>query len=205
MTAAGSAAQPAAPRPARRSAAPWSRWVLNDDARQLIAVAVTIAVLLIAGLVTKALAESQTRTARGGAATASIPGDWLFLPGAGDVAFSAADPRVAGLRYVVSVVTLPADQTADEAISLRTAARARLLAAYEDIARAPITIGGRSGTAVTYGFAAPRSGAAPRAIEARDVYLPSGDKLLVVTLESPVDGFDGSVAAFERFVSTVRI
>lgn len=178
-------------------------WPLDDDGRQLVAVLLVIAVGLAAGFVTKTIAESQTRAIRAGSVSAAIPQGWIYQPGAGDVVFSATDPRVPGQRYVVSLLKNAAGQALGPLIDARTSARAQLLPAFQQVSRSSTTVAGRSGEAVTYGYAVVRTDHAPRSMQARDVYLPGPGGILVITLESPADLFDDALGPFGRFAASV--
>ena len=192
-------------RTARRTASvPASRAGSRDDARQLIAVVILLAVALAAGLLLKSISESQTRTVTAGGVTAAVPGDWIYQPGAGDVAFVANDPRIAGHRYVVSHVDA-AGRTLRDVVGTHAGAKSQLFAAYQPIAREQVTIGGRTGESVTYAFVVERAGQVPQVIQARDVYLEGGDRILVISTEAPADRFADSTGAFDAFVQSVRV
>lgn len=187
------------------STSPWRglSWSsLRDDSRQFVAVLVVLAVALVLALALKAMVEGQTRVVRGGGISASVPSDWIYQPGAGDTAFIVNDPRQPGHRYVVSSIAAGTGGLA-AAVDTFAAAKSQILTAYQGISRSPITIGNRTGEAVTYAYIIERDGRVPQVIQARDVYLAAGDRILVVSTEGAPEGFDASLPAFEQFVRSV--
>jgi hypothetical protein len=193
-------AAPAAPS-APRSALPAR---LTDDGRQFIAVLVVLAIALVLGFAVKTLVESQTRAVTGGGLRASIPADWVYQPGGGDVAFVANDPRIPGRRYIVTQIGGFAGGLR-EAVDVYSAGKAQLHEAYQSLGGAPVTIGGRSGQAVDYAFVLDREGRVPQSIQARDVFFQDGDRVLVISLEAPANRFEESLPAFEAFVRSVGV
>jgi len=188
---------PAAAQPVRFGFADFA-----DDARQLIAVVLLITIALIAGFVVKSVAENQTRTVRAGTVSAAIPQDWLYQPGAGDLLFTASDPRHPGQRYSVSRVT-PGSGGLSETIDQRIGAKSALLEGYQQLSRTANTIGGRSGEAVTYAYVVNRTGQLPQVVQAHDLYVNVGNQVLVISLESRAADFDAALQGFERFVRSV--
>ena len=178
----------------------WSS--LRDDTRQFIAVLVVLAVALVLALALKGVVESQTRVVRGGGISASVPADWVYQPGAGDLAFVVNDPREPGHRYVVSRIAA-GERGLAAAVDTFAGAKGQLLTAYQGISRTPTTIGNRSGEAVTYAYVIERDGRIPQVIQARDVYLADGDRILVISNEGSADGFEAGLPAFEQFVRSV--
>jgi hypothetical protein len=173
-----------------------------DDARQLIAVVLLIAVALIAGYLVKTVAESQTRSVRAGDVSAAIPSDWLYQPGAGDLLFTATDPRHPGQRYTVSRVT-PGSGGLRETIEQRIGAKSALLEGYQQLSREANTIGGKTGEAVTYAYVVGRDGQLPQVVQARDLYVNVGNQVLAISLEARAADFEAALGGFERFVSSV--
>lgn len=173
-----------------------------DDARQLIAVVLLITIALIAGFVVKSVAENQTRTIRSGTVSAAIPQDWLYQPGAGDLLFTATDPRHPGQRYSLSRVT-PGSGGLNETIDQRIGAKSALLEGYQQLGRGANTIGGRTGEAVTYAYVVNRTGQLPQVIQAQDLYVNVGNQVLVIALETRAADFDAAQPGFERFVRSV--
>ena len=174
----------------------------EDDTRQLIAVVILVAIALVAGFAVKTVAENQTRTIRAGTVSAAIPQDWLYQPGAGDLLFTALDPRHPGQRYSLSRVT-PGSGGLNETIDQRIGAKSALLEGYQQLERGANTIGGRTGEAVTYAYVVNKSGQLPQVIQARDLYVNVGNQVLVIALEARTADFDAAQAGFERFVRSV--
>lgn len=189
--------------PVRRTAPPaWSFASLRDDTRQFIVVVALIALALLAGLLLKGFTEGQTRIVRAGGVSAAVPADWVYQPGAGDLLFVVNDPRQPGHRYLVTrIADSPRGLTA--AVDTHAGAKSQLLPAYQSISREPVKIGDRTGEAVTFAYVLEREGQIPRVIQARDLYLQSGEQILVISNEGSPDGFAGGLAAFEQFVRSV--
>ena len=199
MTAASTPA-PAGRGSARRMGG--SQWQLDDDGRQLAAVLLLVVLALAAGFWVKAVAENQTRPVTSGGVSAAIPQAWISQPGAGDLRFSARDPRHPGLQYSVSLIS--ASDLA-RTVDAQIRARSSLLSEFQQLSRTPVSIGGRDGQAVTYAYVTVRAGRAPVVSQGRDVYLPANGGILVISLQSPIDSFDDSVAAFQRFAESVKV
>jgi len=187
----------------RRTTPPaWSWASLRDDSRQFIAVLILLVVALLAGLLLKGFTEGQTRIVRGGGISAAVPADWVYQPGAGDLLFVVNDPRQPGHRYLVTrIADAPRGLTA--AVDTHSGAKSQLLPAYQSISREAVKIGDRTGEAVTFAYVLERNGQIPRVIQARDLYLQSGEQILVVSNEGSPDGFDAGLPAFEQFVRSV--
>jgi hypothetical protein len=189
-------AAPAAQRPGTRR--------LSDDGRQFIAVLVVLAIALVLGFALKTFVEGQTRSVSGGGLRASIPADWVYQPGGGDVAFVANDPRIPGHRYLVTQIA-GAPGGLREVVDRYSGAKSQLHQAYQSLGGEAVTIGGRSGEAVDYAFVLDRTGRVPQAIQARDVFFENGNQVLVISLEAPSDRFEESLPAFEAFVRSVGV
>ena len=190
---------PARPAPARMSTAGWR---LSDDGRQLGGVLLLIIVALGAGFLVKQTAEHQTRVVTAGNVSAAIPQSWIYQPGAGDLRFSARDPRHPGLRYSVSLVSGSTDLA--RTVDAQVRARSALLNEFQLLSRAPVAAGERSGQAVTYAYVTVRPGRAPAVNQGRDMYLPATGGILVISLDSPVGTFDDALAGFEQFAGSVQ-
>lgn len=182
----------------------WSWASLRDDSRQFIVVLVVLAIAMIAALALKGVSESQTRIVRGGGVSGAVPADWVYQPGAGDLLFIASDPRIPGHRYLVSR-TQANGRDLRAVVDTYTGAKAQLQTAYQAIGREQVTIGNRSGEAVTYAFVIEREGQAPWVIQARDVFFMDGDRILVISTEAPADRFAASIGAFDAFVRSVGV
>ena len=78
-------------------------------------------------------------------------------------------------------------------------ARSSLLAEFQQLSRSDVSVGGRTGQAVTYAYVTARSGRPPVVYEARDLYIPTDSGVLVISLQSPMETFDDAVPAFEQF------
>jgi hypothetical protein len=174
----------------------------EDDIRQLIAVVLLVAIALVAGFAVKTVAENQTRTVRAGSVSASIPQDWLYQPGAGDLLFTATDPRHPGQRYSISRVT-PGSGGLSETIDQRIGAKSALLEGYQQLSRTANTIGDRAGEAVSYAYVVSREGQLPQVVQANDLYVNVGNQVLVISLEARAADFDAAQPGFERFVRSV--
>jgi hypothetical protein len=179
----------------------WGR--MSDDGRQFIAVLVLLAIAIVLGLLVKSFVEGQTRSVTGGGLRAAIPADWVYQPGGGDVAFVANDPRIPGHRYLVTQLDA-APGGLLEAVDRYSGAKSQLHTAYQTLGSEEATIGGRTGTAVTYAFVLDRQGRVPQAIQAQDVFFQEDDHVLVISMEGPADRFDESLPAFESFVASVE-
>ena len=154
-----------------------------------------------AGFDPSPIAENQTRTVSGGNVTAAIPQAWIYQPGAGDLRFTARDPRHAGLSYSASLVGAG---DLGRIVDTQIRARSSLLAEFQQLSRSDVSVGGRTGQAVTYAYVTARSGRPPVVYEARDLYIPTDSGVLVISLQSPMETFDDAVPAFEQFASSVR-
>lgn len=187
----------------RRTEPPaWSWASLRDDSRQFIVVLIVLAVALLAGLLLKGFTEGQTRVVRGGGVSAAVPADWVYQPGAGDLLFVVNDPRQPGHRYLVTrVADAPRGLTA--VVDTHAGAKSQLLPGYQSISREAVRIGERTGEAVTFAYVLQRDGQIPRVIQARDLYLQSGEQILVVSNEGSPDRFEAGLAAFEQFARSV--
>lgn len=177
---------------------------LSDDTRQFIAVLAVLVVAMIVAVAVKTFAENQTRSVSAGGVSASIPADWVYQPGGGDLLFVAHDPRIQGHRYLVSR-TAAGGRGLREAVDMYSSAKAQLLSAYQPISREQVTIGSRTGEAVTYAFVVEREGKVPQVIQARDVYFEDGDKVLVISTEGPAAQFEDSLGDFDAFVRSVGV
>ena len=56
---------------------------------------------------------------------------------------------------------------------------------------------------MTFAYVLERTGQIPRVIQARDLYLQSGEQILVISNEGSPDGFEAGLPAFEQFVRSV--
>lgn len=180
-----------------------SRFTLDDDARQLIAVVAVLAVALLAAIGLRLYVEGQTRTVTSGGVTASIPQAWIYQPAAGNVLFTAVDPRNPGQRYSVSRLTPTGAVGLAQTVDQRVGAESQLLNDFQVLSREPVTVGSRTGESVTYTYVSTQPGQVPQAIEGRDLYLPGTSGVLVINVESPARTFDRAGPAFDRFAASV--
>ena len=107
----------------------------------------------------------------------------MYPPRAGDLLFTATDPRHPGQRYSISRVT-PGSGGLNETIDQRIGAKSALLEGYQQLGRGANTIGDRTGEAVTYAYVVTRTGQLPQVIQAQDLYVNVGNQVLVIALEA---------------------
>lgn len=189
--------------PTRRSVSfDWRReW--TDDARQLLAVLLTVLIVVTIGYGIKVLATSSTRTVTAGNVSAQIPTNWVFQPGAQDLLFTAVDPRNPGQRYSVSrssVAGTDLNSVADATI----AGKSQFLGEFTVLDRGTMSVNGKDAPSVTYAYVTTRNGNLPQVIQGRDVFLTGTGGVLIVSLESPARSFDNAISTFERFAASVK-
>ena len=93
-----------------------------------------------------------------------------------------------------------ATQVADR----RVAARAGLLTAFSVLERAEAQLDGETVESVTFTWAAQTEGLPVVSMQGRDLVTGDPGAVLVATLESPSDGFDEALDAFEPFVASIE-
>lgn len=181
-----------------------TRWSLDDDTRQLIAVVVMAAVALAAGAVLSLWATGQSRTVEEQGVSAVISSDWIAQQGVGDVILIAYDPQDPSLRYSVSRARASAGAAPGQVADMRITARSGVLPAFSVLDRGTTSVGGQPAEQVTFTYAGERDGRPVLSMEGRDLVLTSGTTPLVITLESPSDTFDSALPDFERFAASVK-
>ncbi|MDQ2965239.1 MAG: serine protease, partial [Chloroflexota bacterium] len=177
----------------------------RPDARaewqSFLVVVATAIVAVAAGLALLAATDHPSRRVDRDGVGADLPAGWILTEPAGDLLFSAFDPLEPDRRYTVAAVPGAGGSPEDAALS-RVAQRRPLLPGFEILENGPSSIGDVATYRVRYTFAAGLAGAS-ELVEVREDYLADGDRVLVVGLEAPREGFPADEAAFEGFARQI--
>jgi S1-C subfamily serine protease len=177
----------------------------RTDARaewqSFLAVVATAIVAVAAGLALLAATDNPSRRVERGGVVADLPAGWILTEPAGDLLFSAYDPLRPDHRYTVAAV--PATGGTPEGVArTRLSERQPLLKGFAILEDGPATIGDVPSHRLRYTFASGLGGTS-ELVEVREDYVADGDRVLVVGLEAPRDGFAANEAAFDRFARQV--
>ena len=171
--------------------------------QSFLAVVATAIIAVAAGLAAlTATDHPSVRVDRDGVA-ADLPAGWIVTEPAGDLLFSAFDPLEPDRRYTVAAVPAVGG-TPEDAARSRLAQRRSLLTGFEVLENGPASIGDVATHRLRYTFAAGLAGSS-ELVEVREDYVADGERVLVVGLEAPRDGFADEEAAFDRFARQVVV
>lgn len=166
----------------------------------LAVVGVTI-VAVVAGFAFLTATDQQGRRVEQGGVSADVPSGWIVTEPVGDLLFSAYDPLEPDRRYTVAAVPA-AGGTPEDVARSRVSDRRPLLTGFAILEDGPAAIGDVPTHRLRFTFA-PGLGGPGALIEAREDYVADGDRVLVVGLEAPRDGFADAQVAFEAFARQV--
>lgn len=166
-----------------------------------LAVLATTIVAVAAGLALLAATDHPSLRVDRDGVSADLPAGWILNDPAGDLLFSAYDPLEPDRRYTVAAVPASGGTPEDVALA-RLTERRPLLPGFEILENEPAAIGDVATHRLRYTFAAGLAGSS-ELVEVREDYLADGDRVLVVGLEAPRDGFAVDEGTFERFARQV--
>ena len=169
--------------------------------RSFLAVLATAIVAVAAGLAMLAGTDHPSLRVERDGVSADLPAGWILNDSAGDLLFSAYDPLDPDRRYTVAAVPASGGTPEDAALA-RLTERRPLLPGFEILENAPAAIGDVATHRLRYTFAAGAAGSS-ELVEVREDYVADGDRVLVVGLEAPRDGFPADEIAFERFARQI--
>jgi S1-C subfamily serine protease len=177
----------------------------RPDARaewqSFLAVVATAIVAVAAGLALLSATDNPSRHVERDGVAVDIPAGWILTEPAGDLLFSAFDPIEPDRRYTVAAVPAVGGTPEDAALS-RLAQRQALLSGFELLENGPAAIGDVGTHRLRYTFSAGQAGSS-ELVEVREDYVSDGERVLVVGLEAPRDGFADEEAAFDGFARQV--
>lgn len=177
----------------------------RPDARaewqSFLAVVATAIIAVAAGVALLAATDHPSRQVERDGVTADIPAGWILTEPVGDLLFSAYDPMEPDRRYTVAAVPAVGG-TPEDAALLRVGERRPLLPGFEILENGAAAIGDVATHRLRYTFAAGLAGSS-ELVEVREDYVADGERVLIVGLEAPREGFAGDEAAFDRFARQV--
>jgi putative serine protease PepD len=177
----------------------------RPDARaewqSFLAVVATAIIAVAAGLALLAATDHPSRRVDRDGVGADIPAGWILTEPVGDLLFSAFDPLEPDRRYTVAAVPAGGG-TPEDVARARLSERRPLLPGFAILENGPATIGEVATHRLRYTFATGVGGSG-ELVEVREDYLADGERVLVVGLEAPRDGFPADEAAFDGFARQV--
>lgn len=177
----------------------------RPDARaewqSFLAVLATTIIAVAAGLALLGVTDQPSRRVDRDGVAADLPAGWIVNDPVGDLLFSAYDPIEPDRRYTVAAVPA-AGGTPEDVARSRLSERRPLLPGFAILENEPGTIGDVATHRLRYTFAPALNGSGDL-VEVREDYIADGDRVLVVGLEAPRDGFLDDEAAFEAFARQV--
>jgi S1-C subfamily serine protease len=169
--------------------------------RSFLAVVATVIIAVAAGLALLSATDHPSMHVERDGVAADLPAGWIVTEPAGDLLFSAFDPLEPDRRYTVAAVPA-AGGSPEDAARARLSASRPLLPGFVLLEDGPAAIGEVVTHRVRYTFAPSNAGSADL-VEVREDYIADADRVLVVGLEAPRDGFPADEAAFDRFARQV--
>lgn len=183
----------------------WSASIRRPQVASALLVGLLAAAGILATLGLRVMTEGATVTITQGGAVATVPEGWRVKPGAGELAFIVTDPRSADLEYVTRVID-PLGVPVATVATQQSAAKEALLTGYVPIDTTEVTVAGTAGMRVRYAYlAVGPAGSVPRLVRGMDLFIPSGDRVLGLTYESPAATYEDGLDQFYRFVSSARV
>jgi S1-C subfamily serine protease len=177
----------------------------RPDARaewqSFLAVLATAIIAVAAGIALLGATDYPSRQVERDGVTADIPAGWILTEPVGDLLFSAYDPMEPDRRYTVAAVPAVGG-TPEDAARSRLTERRPLLPGFEILENGPAAIGDVATHRLRYTFAAGLAGSS-ELVEVREDYVADGERVLIVGLEAPREGFAGDEATFDRFARQV--
>lgn len=174
---------------------------LAHERRSALLVAAIVALSLLAGWWVKTAVHNITRPVEISGHTAAVPSGWLVQEGAGDLLFVVRNPQALDELYRVSLLPIASDLAV--LAENRNLARTRLDKSYRVLTAEPIVFAGQDGYKVSFARVDLDSPGLPHVIEGLDYYFPTGEQVIVLSLEAQHDHFADALPGFQAFVQSV--
>lgn len=170
--------------------------------------ALIVAVLAIAGILAtlglRVTVDGSTTLVKQGGVSAALPAGWRVQPGVGELAFIATDLRHPGRQYVARIVN-PFGASLASVAEQQSKAKGALLNGYVQVDSQDVTVGSAAGVRVQYAFLSGGNGVEPRLVRGMDIFVPSGESVLLLTYESPDDSYANGLDQFYGFVGSAKV
>lgn len=174
----------------------------GDPLSALLVIALTLMALLAGWLLMISITQQTVQVKQSGV-TAAVPSGWMIKYGleGEEMIFWTADRLDLNHRYMVSLLPAVPKGTLTDVVVNRNLNRSQELTGYQVVRQTPVSNGYR------VDFAYIQSGGAgnlPKVIQGVDYFIPTADKVLVITGEDEERTFSQSIETFDRFLETVR-
>lgn len=171
------------------------------ERRSAVLMIILLLLSLWLGWQVKTAVQNATRTVERSGFTAAIPNGWLLQEGTGDLLFVARNPQELNQLYRVSQVS--AEGEIEAIAANRNLERTRLDKTYRILEASPIVFAGQDVYKVSFARADVASPGMPHIVEGVDYYLPFGDQIAILSLESKAETFAEALPYFQSFVQSV--
>lgn len=174
----------------------------GDRLSTLLVIILTLLALLAGWLLMISVTQRTVQVKQSGV-TAAIPAGWMIKYGleGEEMIFWAADRLDLRHRYMVALMPAVPRGTLTDVVVNRNLNRSQELIGYQVVRQTPVNKGYRVDFAY---IQAGEAGNLPKVIQGVDYFIPTGEKVLVITGEDEEHTFSQSLDAFERFLETVR-
>jgi hypothetical protein len=178
--------------------------VRRTETRSAVIVIVLALVGIVATLGLRAMTQGSSTAVTQGGVSAAVPAGWRTQPGVGELAFIASDPRHPGRQYVARIVD-PFGASLAAVAEQQSKAKGALLNGYVGLDTKDVTVGSATGVRVQYAYLTGGNGVEPRLIRGMDLFIPSGDAVLLLTYESPDNSYADGLDQFYGFVGSAKV
>jgi hypothetical protein len=186
-----------------------SKLSLGDRYAETAVVVVTL-IALLAGWLYMGSVESRALPFEANGIRASVPLGWIQSEPGGDVLVQVRERASAGFQtaYTISQQPLTANSGLNDVVSLLTLNYGQNLTAFRVLGQQAVTVGGRAAYQVDYAYVEfnPNISHAdlPVVVRGLDYIFLHSEKAVVVTYRASEAEYQGGLAAFLRFIESVR-
>jgi hypothetical protein len=174
----------------------------GDHLSAILVIGLTL-IALLAGWLLMIGVTQQTVPVKQSGVVAAVPSGWMIKYGleGEEMIFWTSDRLDLNHRYTVSLLPAVPKGTLTDVVVNRNFNRSQELSGYQVVRQTPLSRGYR----VDFAYIQPGgAGNLPKVIQGVDYFIPTGEKVLVITGEDEESTFSQSLESFERFLETVR-
>lgn len=188
------------------------RWLRSEEPEWIVWL--TVAALLVAGLILRAAVTSRTVSYNRAGLSLAYPASWVILSNTepSDVLRVGEAFSEAGTATGLSVRRLPAAeigfgaQTVGDLALMWSMRQSQQLPSYSVLRVEPMRVAGQDAAAVDYAYVVQPSGAGiPTVARGQDVVLRQGDQVVIVTFSANADAFEDQARTWSRILSTLKL
>ncbi len=182
---------------------------LGDRFAELSVVIVTVVALAL-GWWLKSSVENRALPFSDAGITAQTPSGWLVEKASGDEVLHVTDRTTSGFgtTYIIQQMTVPADATMGQVVSMVTLESGNSLTAFRVLKQQDVTIQNQKAVEIDYVYVESAANVThavyPAVVHGLDYVFVANGKAVIVTYRADQSAFDADLGRFLRFLVSVK-